>query len=250
MTYNLKWVEIHNFSRTYIHLKILTILILTNQENLFTLINQTVTKTHENLSVYTTIEGRDVLAVRSSHEFEPEWLKLLQEIQQKAIILVGQLPPMLNSGDDDDNEEWKAMKEWLDKQSKGSMVYVAFESEAKLSQAEVTEIALGLELSKLPFFWALRMRCCLADTDVVVLPDGFEDKMKGRGVVWMSWAPQLKILSHDSVGGFLSHSGWSLMVEAMQFEKALILLIFLAEQGLISGLIEDKKMSYSVPRDK
>ncbi|CAL5365140.1 unnamed protein product [Camellia sinensis] len=195
-----------------------------------------------------TIEGCNVLAVRSSHEFEPEWLKLLQEIHQKPVIPVGQLPPILNSGDYDDNDEWKAMKEWLDKQSKGSVVYVAFGSEAKPSQAEVTEIALGLELSKLPFFWALRTRRGLADTDVVELPDGFEDRMKGRGVVWTSWVPQLKILSHDSVGGFLSHSAWSPVVEAIQFEKALILLTFLAEQGLNARLLEEKKMGYSVPR--
>ncbi|GMP25807.1 hypothetical protein CsSME_00002495 [Camellia sinensis var. sinensis] len=91
-----------------------------------------------------TIEGCNVLAVRSSHEFEPEWLKPLQEIHQKPVIPVGQLPPILNYGDYDDNEEWKAMKEWLDKQSKGSVFYVAFGSEAKPSQAEVTEIALGL----------------------------------------------------------------------------------------------------------
>ncbi|CAL5323731.1 unnamed protein product [Camellia sinensis] len=197
-----------------------------------------------------TIEGCNVLAVRSSHEFEPEWLKLLQEIHQKPVIPVGQLPPILNSGDYDDNDEWKAMKEWLDKQSKGSVVYVAFGSEAKPSQAEVTEIALGLELSKLPFFWALRTQRGLGDTDVVELPDGFEDRMKGRGVVWTSWVPQLEILSHDSVGGFLSHSGWSSVVEAIQFEKALILLTFLAEQGLNARLLEEKKMGYSVPRDE
>ncbi|KAI8029371.1 UDP-glycosyltransferase 91A1 [Camellia lanceoleosa] len=197
-----------------------------------------------------TIEGCNVLAVRSSHEFEPEWLKLLQEIHQKPVIPVGQLPPILNSGDYDDNDEWKAMKEWLDKQSKGSVVYVAFGSEAKPSQAEVTEIALGLEPSKLPFFWALRTRRGLADTDVVELPDGFEDRMKGRGVVWTSWVPQLKILSHDSVGGFLSHSAWSSVVEAIQFEKALILLTFLTEQGLNARLLEEKKMGYSVPRDE
>ncbi|CAL5330134.1 unnamed protein product [Camellia sinensis] len=197
-----------------------------------------------------TIERCNVLAVRSSHEFEPEWLKLLQEIHQKPVIPVGQLPPILNYGDYDDNEEWKAMKEWLDKQSKGSVVYVAFGSEAKPSQAEVTEIALGLELSKLPFFWALKMRLGLADTDVVELPDGFEDRMKGRGVVWTSWVPQLKILSHDSVGGFLSHSGWTSVVEAIQFEKALILLTFLAEQGLNARLLEEKKMGYAVPRDE
>ncbi|THG08448.1 hypothetical protein TEA_023511 [Camellia sinensis var. sinensis] len=35
------------------------------------------------------IEACDVLAVRSSYELEPEWLKLLQEIHQKPIIPVG-----------------------------------------------------------------------------------------------------------------------------------------------------------------
>ncbi|KAL6987465.1 hypothetical protein U1Q18_013213 [Sarracenia purpurea var. burkii] len=72
--------------------------------------------------------------------------------------------------------------------------------------------------------------------------------MKKRGVVWTTWAPQLKILSHDSVGGFLSHSAWSSVVEAIQFEKPLILLTFLAEQGLNARLLEEKKMAYSIPR--
>ncbi|KAL6959517.1 hypothetical protein U1Q18_039670 [Sarracenia purpurea var. burkii] len=200
------------------------------------------------------IDGCDVLAVRSSYEFEPEWLQLLEDMHRKPVIPVGQLPPVVvdeDSGDGelDDNEEWGKIKEWLDKQTKGSVVYVAFGSEAKPSQAEVNEIALGLELSELPFFWTLRKQRGSVDTDVVELPDGFEDRMKGKGVVWTSWAPQLKILSHDSVGGFLTHSGWSSVVEAIQFEKPLILLTYLAEQGLNSRLLEEKKMAYSIPRD-
>ncbi|KAL6959518.1 hypothetical protein U1Q18_039671 [Sarracenia purpurea var. burkii] len=211
------------------------------------------------------IDGCDVLAVRSSYEFEPEWLQLLEEMHQKPVIPVlklmpfcqqpvGKLPPVVvdeDSGDGelDDNEEWKEIKEWLDKHTKGSVVYVAYGSEAKPSQLEVTEIALGLELSELPFFWTLRKQCCSVDTDVVELPDSFEDRMKGRGVVWTSWAPQIKILSHDSVGGVLSHSAWSSVVEAIQFEKPLILLTFLAEQGQNARLLEEKKMAYSIPRD-
>ncbi|KAA8546690.1 hypothetical protein F0562_003079 [Nyssa sinensis] len=197
-----------------------------------------------------SIQGCDAFALRSCYDFEPEWLKLLEEIYRKPVIPVGQLPATAyDGGDDDKNDEWKAMKQWLDKQVKGSVVYVAFGSEAKPSQAELTEIALGLELSKLPFFWVFRKRRGLADTEFIELPDGFEERTKGRGLVWTSWAPQFKILSHDSVGGFLTHSGWGSVVEGLQFERALILLTFLAEQGLNARVLEEKKMAYPIPRD-
>ncbi|CAK9185559.1 unnamed protein product [Ilex paraguariensis] len=142
------------------------------------------------------------------------------------------------------------MKDWLDKQVKGSLVYVAFGSEAKPSQAELTEIALGLELSGLPFLWVLRRQRGSADTELVDLPEGFEERTKGRGWVCTSWAPQLKIVSHDSVGGFLTHSGWSSVVEAIQFERALVLLTFLADQGLNARVLEEKKMAYTIPRNE
>ncbi|GMP25813.1 hypothetical protein CsSME_00002501 [Camellia sinensis var. sinensis] len=195
------------------------------------------------------IEACDVLAVRSTYEFEPEWLKLLQQIHQKPIIPIGLLPT--TAYDISDNgEAWTEIKEWLDKQSMGSVVYVAFGSEAKPSQAELTEIAFGLELSELPFFWVLRNRLGVPDTEVIELPNGFEERTKERGVVCTSWAPQLKILSHDSVGGFLSHSGLSSVVEAIQFKKPLILLSSLADTGLIARLLEEKKMAYLTSREE
>ncbi|KAI8029374.1 UDP-glycosyltransferase 91A1 [Camellia lanceoleosa] len=195
------------------------------------------------------IEACDVLAVRSSYEFEPEWLKLLQQIHQKPIIPIGLLPTTAYDSSDN-GEAWTEIKEWLDKQSKRSVVYVAFGSEAKPSQAELTEIAFGLELSELPFFWVLRNRLGVADTEVIKLPNGFEERTKERGVVCTSWAPQLKILSHDSVGGFLSHSGLSSVIEAIQFKKPLILLSSLADTGLIARLLEEKRMAYLIPREE
>ncbi|KAJ0040247.1 hypothetical protein Pint_27712 [Pistacia integerrima] len=84
----------------------------------------------------------------------------------------------------------------------------------------------------------------------VELPDGFEEQTKGRGVVCTSWAPQVKILAHDSVGGFLSHSGWSSVVEALQFGRALVLLTCFADQGLIAKQLAEKKIGYVVPREE
>ncbi|GLU13341.1 hypothetical protein SLE2022_299790 [Rubroshorea leprosula] len=195
--------------------------------------------------------GCDAIFIRSCWEFEREYLLLLEELHRKPVIPVGLLPPKVyECTEDADDESWKSMKKWLDKQQKGSVVYVAFGSEAKPSQEELTEIALGLELSGLPFFWVLRTRRGLADTELIQLPEGFEERTKGRGWVCTSWAPQLRILRHDSVGGFLTHSGWSSIVEALMNERALILLTFLADQGLNARLLEEKKMGYSIPRNE
>ncbi|XP_050205608.1 UDP-glycosyltransferase 91A1-like [Mercurialis annua] len=195
------------------------------------------------------VKGCDVIIVRSCMDFEPEWLNLLQEIHGKPCIPAGVLPTTeYDAGEE--TEEWISIKEWLDKQEKASVVYVAFGSEAKLSQVELNEIALGLELSGIPFFWVLRNRRGLTDTEVIKLPDGFEERTKERGVVCTSWAPQLKILAHDSVGGYLIHSGWSSVVEASQHAIPLILMTFTSDQGINARILEEKKMGYPIPRNE
>ncbi|KAK3416673.1 hypothetical protein EUGRSUZ_H02446 [Eucalyptus grandis] len=194
-------------------------------------------------------ESCDIIALRSSYEVEPEWLSLLKDIHTKPIFPVGQLPPR-DPETRGEIDSWRSIKEWLDSQKKGTVVYVAFGSEAKPSQIELTEIALGLELSGLPFFWVLKTRLGSSDTESVVLPNGFEERVKGRGVVWDSWVPQLKILEHDSVGGFLTHAGWSSVVEALSFERALILFTFLADQGLNARFLEERQIGYPIPRNE
>ncbi|MED6131835.1 hypothetical protein PIB30_013565 [Stylosanthes scabra] len=196
-----------------------------------------------------TIQNCNFVAVRGCTDFQPEWFQVLRNIYQKPVLPVGQLPTTGFAGGDD-NDAWQWMKEWLDKQARGKVVYVAFGSEAKPSQEEVREIALGLEKTELPFFWVLRVRRGTSDAEELQLPEGFEERTKERGVVWRSWAPQLKILGHESVGGFLTHSGWTSVVEGVQKEKALVLLTFLADQGLNARVIEEKKMGYSVPRNE
>ncbi|OMO72967.1 UDP-glucuronosyl/UDP-glucosyltransferase [Corchorus olitorius] len=191
----------------------------------------------------------DAIVVRSCWELETDFLNLLTELHNKPVIPTGQLPPVVvaynNEDDDHDEATWKPIKKWLDKQETGTVVYVAFGSEANPNQEEVREIALGLELSGLPFFWVLRS----SSTIELPLPDGFEDRTKGRGVVWKTWAPQVKILAHESVGGFLSHGGWSSVVEAITFQRPLILLTFLADQGWNARFLEERKMGYVIPRN-
>ncbi|KAH0745246.1 hypothetical protein KY285_006903 [Solanum tuberosum] len=199
--------------------------------------------------IYKAAELSDFLLVRGCSEFEPEWLKVVGDIHGKPVFPVGQLPTTTYEDDNTKIDAWREIKLWLDEQEKGKVIYVAFGSEAKPSQNELTELSLGLELSGLPFFWVLRIKSEESDDEFIQLPEGFEERTKGRGIVCTSWAPQLKILSHDSVGGFLTHSGWSSVVEAIQFKKSLVLLTFLADQGINARLLEEKKMAYSIPRN-
>ncbi|XP_047311156.1 UDP-glycosyltransferase 91A1-like [Impatiens glandulifera] len=193
----------------------------------------------------------DVIAVRSCSEFEPEWIRVLEEVNKKAVFPVGQLAPLESDmSDDNENEEWREIKMWLDNREKDSVVYVAFGSEAKPTQEELTGLAVGLEKSGLSFFWVLKTRRGEFDPDVLELPNGFEERTKGRGWVCRSWAPQMKILGHESVGGFLTHCGWSSVVEAVYLEKPLILLTFLADQGINARVLEEKKMGHPIPRDE
>ncbi|XP_062100602.1 UDP-glycosyltransferase 91A1-like [Humulus lupulus] len=191
-----------------------------------------------------TLRGCDVVAVRSCWELETEWLSLMADLLGKPVLPIGQLAPAVTY-DDENDDIWKSTKQWLDFQPKRSVVYVAFGSEALPNQDELTEIAHGLEISGFPFFWVLKTR-----PDSAELPTGFEERTRERGIVCTSWAPQLKILAHDSIGGFLSHSGWSSVVEALQFGIPLLLLAFINDQGLNAKLLDENMIGYMVPRDE
>nr|XP_017233340.1 PREDICTED: UDP-glycosyltransferase 91A1-like [Daucus carota subsp. sativus] len=131
------------------------------------------------------LEYCDMVAIRSSVEFEGDWLKLLQDMYKKPVIPVGLLPDVEDSKEEskeDDNEDWSEIKDWLDKQAKGSVLFVAFGSEAKLTQAQTTELALGLELTGLPFFWAMKKQRGLSDTEPVELPQGLQLSSRGNAV--------------------------------------------------------------------
>ncbi|KAL3524971.1 hypothetical protein ACH5RR_013343 [Cinchona calisaya] len=196
------------------------------------------------------VKGSDVIAVRHCNEFEGQWLKLLEELQQKKVIPLGLIPPHLEKTSNDGNDSWVSIKEWLDshQNNKGSVLYVALGSEVSLSQIDVTELALGLELSGVPFFWALR-KPSWSNESTFEVPDGFVERVKGRGVVWKGWAPQVNILSHDSVGGFLTHCGWSSCIEGLVFGHPLVMLPFSVDQGLNARVMEDYKVGFEIPRN-
>ncbi|KAK9157274.1 hypothetical protein Scep_003848 [Stephania cephalantha] len=110
---------------------------------------------------------------------------------------------------------------WLDHQPKDSVIYVSFGTMTSVPDEQIVELALGLEQSGQRFIWVVRN----ADqADIYAsnktgrmnnLPDGFEERVKERGLVEREWAPQLEILAHPSTSGFVSHCGWNSCVESL-----------------------------------
>ncbi|GER34512.1 UDP-Glycosyltransferase superfamily protein [Striga asiatica] len=204
------------------------------------------------------IVGSEAVVLRHCYEFEPDWLPLLEELHQRPVFPLGLMPPKLpqhdksqkENNEDNDDETWVPIKSWLDGQNKGSVVYVALGSEVNPSREQLSDLAHGLELSGVPFFWVLRKPSGSTGSDPVELPDGFEERVKGRGIVWRSWVPQLRILGHDSVGGFLTHCGWSSILEGLLFGHPLITLPFLVDQGLNSRIVEQRQLGLEIPRNE
>ncbi|XP_054802301.1 zeatin O-glucosyltransferase-like [Prosopis cineraria] len=109
---------------------------------------------------------------------------------------------------------------WLDKQDQNSVIYVSFGTTTTLTEEQIKQLAIGLEESEVRFILVLRNADKGDDFDAQVTRDeqylkGFEERVKGIGLIVRDWAPQLEILSHPSTGGFMSHCGWNSCLESI-----------------------------------
>ncbi|KAK1291600.1 putative UDP-rhamnose:rhamnosyltransferase 1 [Acorus calamus] len=186
----------------------------------------------------TSIRSSRALLVRTIHEFESDWISLLAKLYETRVIPVGLLTP--SAEEDSTREDDPKVFEWLDKQPPKSVVYVAFGSEVHPSREQARELALGLESSRLSFFWVTRDVC---------LPSGFEERIKGWGFIQMGWVPQMKILAHEAIVGFMTHSGWGSLVEVMQSGIPLVFFPMMFDQGINARVFGEKGISVEVPRD-
>ncbi|KAG8371364.1 hypothetical protein BUALT_Bualt13G0080000 [Buddleja alternifolia] len=121
--------------------------------------------------------------------------------------------------------------EWLESQEKLSVIYVAFGSISEISKPQMEEIAKGLIKSQRPFLWVIRgaekeeMLSCRVDLE-----------KQGKIVGWCS---QVEVLSHSSVGCFVTHCGWNSSLESIVLGVPTVLFPQWCDQATNAKLIQD-----------
>ncbi|XP_021826589.1 UDP-glycosyltransferase 71A16-like [Prunus avium] len=190
----------------------------------------------------------------------------VMELESHALHSIsddGKTPPLYPVGPilnlkSDHNHEGSEILRWLDDQPPSSVVFLCFGSMGSFGEDQVKEIACALEHSGLRFLWSLRQAppkgMIAFPSDYAdhkgVLPEGFLDRTVGIGKV-IGWAPQVAILAHRAIGGFVSHCGWNSTLESLWHGVPVATWPMYAEQQLNAfqlvrdlGLAVEIKMSY------
>ncbi|XP_062117541.1 UDP-glycosyltransferase 90A1-like [Humulus lupulus] len=123
---------------------------------------------------------------------------------------------------------------WLEDQESRSrsVLYVSFGSQADVSDAQLDEVAFGLEESEVPFFWVVRSKTWSPQNVM-------KERLNDKGLIVSDWVDQRRILSHVSVGGFLSHCGWNSVLESLSVGVPILAWPMIAEQGLNAKVVVD-----------
>ncbi|RAL48661.1 hypothetical protein DM860_000981 [Cuscuta australis] len=134
------------------------------------------------------VSSGDIL--NSSREIEAPFLDLLGRVSKGLLQwAVGPLNPISLSNPTGSDLNRHESLVWLDGQEKDSVLFVSFGSTTSLSEEQITELAIGLEQS------TLNDRVDIfhgGDSRGAVLPEGYEERIRDRGIVVRDWAPQLK----------------------------------------------------------
>lgn len=176
------------------------------------------------------------IVVHTFNELEPEYVKEYSKAKNTKVWCIG--PVSLSNKDNLDIAERgnkAAINEqdclkWLDEREPRSVLYVCLGSLARVSTQQAIELGLGLEFTNQPFIWCVRNKT--KDLEKWFSEQRFKERVRDRGLIVLGWAPQVLILSHQSIGGFLTHCGWNSTLESISAGVPLITWPFFADQFL------------------
>lgn len=157
------------------------------------------------------------IIVNTFRELESHAIETLSDHDAK-IPRIYPIGPIINRNLKQDDE----IVSWLDDQPSCSVVFLCFGSYGSFNKDQVKEIAMALQRSGCRFLWSLKQPPGEGEIDAPsgyanpgeVLPERFLQRTSGIGKV-IGWAPQVEVLCHSAVGGFVSHCGWNSILESL-----------------------------------
>ncbi|OEL33444.1 Scopoletin glucosyltransferase [Dichanthelium oligosanthes] len=172
-------------------------------------------------------------AVNTFFDLEHEYCELFASgVKTRPTYFVGPLslsPPAAAGGG---SAGHSPCIDWLDRMPSRSVVFLCFGSLTHVSDAQLVELALGLEASGKPFLWVIR-------DDTWALPEGWLERVGERGMVVKGWAPQTEILEHPAVRVFVTHCGWNSVLETVSAGVPVLTWPMVFEQFIIERLLTE-----------
>ncbi|PWA44276.1 UDP-Glycosyltransferase superfamily protein [Artemisia annua] len=178
--------------------------------------------------------GCNAILIKSCKEMEGSYIDYVSNQLKRPVLLIGPVVPEPHSGELD-----KKWANWLSKFRSKSVIYCSFGSETFLTDDQIKELALGLELTGLPFFLVLNFPATLDSSAELerTLPYGFQERVKDIGVVHSGWVQQRHILAHENVGCYVCHAGFSSVIEGLVNDCQLVMLPLKGDQLMNSKLM-------------
>ncbi|KAK3414407.1 hypothetical protein EUGRSUZ_H00268 [Eucalyptus grandis] len=179
------------------------------------------------LGQFSNIQRAKWFLFNSFAELEEEIVKWMGN--QWSIMTIGPTIPSvyLDKRLEDDKDyglslfkpEAEACLKWLDSKPPKSVLYVSFGSMASLGEDQMEELANGLKRMKSNFLWVVRQ------SEEKKLPRNFlqDVGIADQGLV-VKWCNQLQVLSHGSVGCFMTHCGWNSTLEALSLGVPMVVM--------------------------
>lgn len=196
----------------------------------------------------------DGIMVNTFSELEPFALSSFLDGKTPPVYPIGPLINFNGNTELINKDHHDKIMSWLDEQSQSSVVLLCFGSMGSFEASQVKEIALGLEHSEQRFLWSLSLtkgndpNSNLNPNDD--FPEGFLERTKGKGMV-CEWVPQVEVLAHEAIGGFVSHCGWNSILESLWHGVPVVTWPMYAEQQLNAfrmvkelGLAEEVSLDY------
>ncbi|CAA7042109.1 unnamed protein product [Microthlaspi erraticum] len=174
--------------------------------------------------------------VNTFEELEPAYVRDYKKVKAGKVWSIGPVSLCNKVGEDkaergnkSDIDQSECLN-WLDSKEEGSVLYVCLGSICNLPLSQLKELGLGLEESQRPFVWVIRGWQKYSELCKWISESGFKERIKERGLLIRGWSPQMLILSHPSVGGFLTHCGWNSTLEGITSAVPLLTWPLFADQ--------------------